>query len=234
MAQSTLPILFRRRQFYKIDHRVAERLSEEELRQIRQTVEWLSRWMDTAFELPLVGWRFGLDSIVGLVPGVGDAATSLVSFYILALASRASMSRATLARMVLNIGIDFVLGSLPVVGDLFDVWWKSNQMNAALLAERLAASQAEARRCRRGDRLFVATLVIMLVAVLAGTAALAVLAATAPVARGRRADSRRTLTAGPCDRGLLKSTRPFALLRRAEIASDWAVRTASSNSPTTF
>ncbi len=159
--------------------RADERLSDWELRQIRATVEWLSRWMDSAFEVPLVGWRFGLDALVGLVPGVGDAATTLVSLYILALAARAGMSRITLARMGANIGIDFVLGSLPVVGDLFDVWWKSNQMNAALLAERLAASETEVRRRRRGDWLFLGVLMAGLVLLVIGVATVGLFAVAA-------------------------------------------------------
>lgn len=175
MAQRTFPLSIRPLQSYTRKP-AGERLREDELQRIREMVEWLSRWMDTAFEVPLVGWRFGLDSLIGLVPGVGDAATSLVSLYILTLAGRAGMSRATLARMGLNVGIDFVLGSLPIVGDLFDVWWKSNQMNAALLAERLAATEAQQRRSRRGDLLFVGAMVVGLVALLAATATLTVLA----------------------------------------------------------
>ena len=87
--------------------------------------------MDTAFEVPGLGWRFGFDALIGLIPGVGDVATTFVSLYLLVLAGRMGLPRITVARMGLNVAIDMLRGSLPLVGDVFDVWWKSNKMNAA-------------------------------------------------------------------------------------------------------
>lgn len=140
--------------------------------EIEQSLDQLSRWMDGLFRIPGVGWRFGLDALVGLIPGFGDTATSLVSFYILVAAVRYRVPKITLLRMALNIGIDYVLGSVPVVGDLFDAWWKSNQMNVELLRRRAAVTPEEAARGRASDWLFLAVIVAGLLVLLAGTVAL--------------------------------------------------------------
>jgi hypothetical protein len=145
---------------------------------IRRHVDHLSDWMDTAFEVPVVGWRFGWDALIGLLPGVGDAATTLVSIYIVALAGRAGVPRITVARMGLNVAIDMLLGSLPVVGDLFDVWWKANRRNAALLSARLAEG-GPPRRAQLGDWLFVAAIVLGLVALFAAIVTLVALSVAA-------------------------------------------------------
>ena len=91
---------------------------------VEQGVERLGWLMDDLFRVPVLGWRFGLDALIGLVPGLGDTATSLASFYILAAAVRYRVPKITLLRMGLNIGLDYVIGSLPVVGDFADAWWK--------------------------------------------------------------------------------------------------------------
>ena len=101
--------------------------------------------MDDLFRVPVLGWRFGLDALIGLVPGLGDTTTALVSFYILAAAVRYRVPKITMLRMGLNIGIDYVFGSLPFVGDLADAWWKSNQKNLDLLRRRATVSAEEAR-----------------------------------------------------------------------------------------
>jgi hypothetical protein len=138
---------------------------------IDESLERLSWIMDDLVRIPVVGWRVGLDAIVGLIPGFGDTATSLVSFYILAAAVRYRVPKVTLLRMGLNIGIDYVVGSLPLVGDLFDAWWKSNQRNVALLSKRATVSASEARQGKLSDWLFVG-LIIVLLAVLAVGAAI--------------------------------------------------------------
>jgi len=143
--------------------------------EIERSLDQLSRWMDGLFRIPGVGWRFGLDAIVGLVPGVGDVATSLVSFYILAAAVRYRVPKITLLRMGLNLGIDYVLGSVPILGDLFDAWWKSNQMNVELLKRRATVSAEEAHEGRLSDWLFLLLIVVVLIALLAGSLVLAFL-----------------------------------------------------------
>lgn len=143
-------------------------MRDEADRQLEQELELLARWMDSVFRIPGVGIRFGLDALVGLLPGVGDALTSLVSLYILTAASRFGIPRVTLARMALNIAIDWMVGSVPLLGDLFDVYWKSNQRNVALLRRHVMAAPVEERRARAGDWLFVGGLISALLAVLAG------------------------------------------------------------------
>jgi hypothetical protein len=128
--------------------------------------------MDGLFRIPGVGWRFGLDALVGLIPGVGDTATSLVSFYILAAGVRYRVPKVTLLRMGLNIGIDYVFGMIPVVGDIFDVAWKSNQKNVELLRERATVSAADAKSGRLSDWIFVGVIILILVALLAVSIAL--------------------------------------------------------------
>src|SRR5690349_22363845 len=127
---------------------------------VEKSLEQLSWLMDDLFRIPVIGWRFGLDALVGLIPGFGDTATSLVSFYILASAVRYRVPKITLLRMGLNIGIDYLLGSVPLVGDLFDAWWKSNQMNVALLRKRATVSAEAARKGKMSDWLFVAIIIV--------------------------------------------------------------------------
>ncbi len=131
-------------------------------REIEPGLEWLAYWMDSAFQIPGVGVRFGLDALIGLVPGLGDTLTSIVSLYILGAARRYGVSRVTMLRMALNIALDYVVGAVPLVGDLFDVYWKANQMNVALLRRHVLATPAEQRRAHSGDRLFVAALIVVL------------------------------------------------------------------------
>jgi hypothetical protein len=126
--------------------------------------------MDYLIRVPVLGWRFGLDAIVGLIPGFGDTATSLVSFYILAAAVRYRVPKITLLRMGMNIGIDYVVGSLPVVGDVADAWWKSNHMNVELLKKRATVPVEEARSGRISDWFFVGGIILGLIALAIGSA----------------------------------------------------------------
>jgi len=140
--------------------------------EIERSLEQLSRLMDGLFRIPGVGWRFGLDSIVGLIPGVGDTATSLVSLYILVSAVRYRVPKVTLLRMGFNIGLDYVIGSLPIVGDIFDAWWKSNQKNVELLRRRATVSAEAAQKGKASDWLFVSLILLFLLALLFGSLAL--------------------------------------------------------------
>jgi hypothetical protein len=119
--------------------------------------------MDDVFRVPVLGWRFGLDALLGLIPGLGDTSTSLVSFYILAAAVRYRVPKITMLRMGLNIAFDYVIGSLPLVGDVADAWWKSNRMNLDLLRKRATVSAAEARSGRASDWLFVGGIIAVLI-----------------------------------------------------------------------
>jgi len=130
--------------------------------------------MDDMFRVPVLGWRFGLDALLGLIPGLGDTSTSLVSFYILAAAVRYRVPKITMLRMGLNIAFDYVIGSLPVVGDVADAWWKSNRMNLELLRKRATVSAAEARSGRASDWLFVGGIMLVLIALAIGSFAISI------------------------------------------------------------
>ena len=137
--------------------------------EIEQSLDQLSRWMDGLFRIPGTGWRFGLDAIVGLIPGVGDTISTLAGFYILAAGVRYRVSKVTLLRMGLNIGVDYIFGAIPVIGDLFDAAWKSNQKNVELLRRRATVSAEDAHSGRVGDWLFVGLVMLCLLALLAGS-----------------------------------------------------------------
>jgi hypothetical protein len=109
----------------------------------------LSRLLDSAFRIPGTGVRFGLDSLIGLVPGLGDAIGAIFSGYLILQASRLGAPQSVIARMIANVGIDTAIGWVPVLGDLFDVGWKANNRNFALLekhVERPVAARAASRR----------------------------------------------------------------------------------------
>lgn len=141
---------------------------------VDKSLERLSWLMDDLFRVPVLGWRFGLDAVIGLIPGLGDTATSLVSFYILIAAVRYRVPKITLLRMGLNLAIDYVVGSLPVVGDLADAWWKSNHMNVDLLRKRATVSVEEARSARMSDWIFVGGIIVGLTALGFASAAVSI------------------------------------------------------------
>lgn len=153
---------------------VAERRTVE----IENSLDQISRWMDGLFRIPGVGWRFGLDALVGLIPGVGDTATTLVSFYILAAGVRYRVPKITLLRMAANLGIDYAVGTIPFVGDAFDIFWKANQKNVELIRERATVDSAGAKEGRTSDWLFVGGLMAVLVILLIGSIAVSVLLLT--------------------------------------------------------
>lgn len=96
-------------------------------------IERAADWLDARFRLPGTRLRFGLDGLLGLVPGVGDAAGLAASAWIVATAREAGAPWGLVARMALNIAVDAVVGAVPLVGDLFDFGFKANRRNAALL-----------------------------------------------------------------------------------------------------
>ena len=108
-------------------------------------VDALARLMDSAFVIPGVNLRVGLDSLVGLVPGVGDAVTTMVGAYIVYEARRLGLPKRKIARMIGNVALDAALGAVPLAGDMVDVFFKSNTRNLRILREHL---EAEARRGR--------------------------------------------------------------------------------------
>jgi hypothetical protein len=142
--------------------------------EIERGLERLSHLLDGLFKIPGTGWRFGLDTLIGLIPGVGDTITSFASFYILAAGVRYRVPKVTLLRMALNIGVDYLVGVVPVLGDVFDLFWKSNEMNIELLRKRATVSAAEAKKGRKSDWLFVGFLIFLLILLFIGAVFLAV------------------------------------------------------------
>ena len=114
----------------------------------------LASMMDSAFQIPGTSIRFGIDSLAGLIPGIGDSASALLAVYILHEARRRGVSRVTLSRMAANVAIDALVGSVPVAGDVFDVYWKANQRNVDLLDRHVATGGVQSRHSRVSDGLF--------------------------------------------------------------------------------
>ncbi len=113
-------------------------MAKEERKQIEieEGLESLAKYLDDWVRIPVVGWRFGLDAIIGLIPNVGDTVTSLASFYILVAGVRYGVPKITLLRMAFNIGLDYIVGAIPFLGDAFDFVWKANRQNMDLIRER--------------------------------------------------------------------------------------------------
>ena len=130
----------------------------------------LARLLDTAFTVPGTSFRVGLDPLLGLVPGAGDVLGGVLSTYVLLLAARAGASKPVLLRMLGNVGIDALVGTVPLVGDLFDAGFRSNARNVALLERFLE----EPRRTERASRGFVALVVALALLVVVGAIALTV------------------------------------------------------------
>src|SRR5260370_24270599 len=123
--------------------------------QIERELEVVSQLMDNQFRVPLLGWRFGLNAIIDLIPEFGDIATTIVALYILVSAVRYRVPKITPLRMALNIAIYFIGGLVPFAGDLFDAWWKPNIRNINLLRGRATVSACDAKRGRSSDLVFV-------------------------------------------------------------------------------
>ena len=93
--------------------------------------------LDSAFVIPGTRQRVGIDAIIGLVPGIGDVVTTLLSSYIVLEARNLGVSKLALGRMLTNLGIHAAVGSIPVIGDLFDAFFRVNQRNIRILRSQL-------------------------------------------------------------------------------------------------
>jgi hypothetical protein len=130
---------------------------------VEKSLDELARYLDGLFRVPGTDWRFGLDALIGLVPNIGDTLTVIPSFYILLAGVRYGVPKVTLLRMAFNIGIDYVVGSIPLLGDAFDFVWKANQKNMDLIRTR-AAGRGEGTS---GDYVFLLVLLLILLGLLA-------------------------------------------------------------------
>jgi hypothetical protein len=123
----------------------------------------LAHLLDDWFRIPGTSIRFGLDGIVGFIPGIGDLIGGIASCIIIVAAWMRGVSYVTLARMLANWGIEVVLGMVPVLGNLFDIGWKANRRNYALLTGSLADPQGEKRRSWLFFIVLCAVLIAMLI-----------------------------------------------------------------------
>jgi hypothetical protein len=149
-------------------------LSKKKPVEIEESLETVERYLDGLVTIPGINWSFGLYSIVGLIPGIGDSATAVVSFYILAASVRYGVPKITLLRMGLNIAIGYVIGIIPLVGDAFDFVWKPNNKNMNLLRERATVSADEAKNGKKSDWYFVFAIIAVLIGMLLCTVLLSV------------------------------------------------------------
>jgi hypothetical protein len=104
---------------------------------ILNRIRRLSYLMDSSFRIPFVGWKVGLDPILGIIPGVGDLLSTGVSVYIVSLAIRFKLPITKVIQMLMNVGIETLLGIVPVLGDIFDAYYKSNIRNLEILEKHL-------------------------------------------------------------------------------------------------
>ena len=132
------------------------------------TAELLAKALDTTVRIPGTRIYLGLDPLLGLIPGIGDMLANLIGTVILILAARLQVPQIVIARMSLNLLINGTIGAIPILGDLFSIWFRSHARNAALLRR----AETEPYRETQQARLYVA-------GIIAGTAVLLVLAIAA-------------------------------------------------------
>lgn len=116
-------------------------------------IDALSRLLDTAFVIPGTNIRFGIDALIRLVPGIGDAAATAMSLYVVNEARALGAPRLLIARMLANVALDGLVGAIPILGDAFDVAFRANRRNMALLLDHLNGARPRhmAYRMRESD-----------------------------------------------------------------------------------
>jgi hypothetical protein len=119
----------------------------DRLRRLRR-IHGVARMMDSAIGIPGTRFRFGADSIMGLVPLVGDAGGALIGLYIVNEARRMGVPNDKLAKMIGNLAVDSVVGSVPLAGDLFDVFFKSHRRNLSIVLDHFGVTAEELRAKR--------------------------------------------------------------------------------------
>jgi hypothetical protein len=134
-------------------------------------LRWLGELLDNSIPVPGTNFRFGIDTIIGLVPGVGDLVGGALSAYIILEAARLGVPRPLLARMGYNVLVDVAVGTIPLLGDLFDAGFKANLRNLALVRTHVEAPAT----ARRAGRRFVVLLALGIFLLIAAAAAAGVL-----------------------------------------------------------
>ena len=110
-------------------------MAEDSTRPKQQKHKEFARLLDSRFRIPNTDIRFGIDPVIGLLPGVGDWIGGVASLYFMLLAALHGGKASVLGRMFINIMLDVIVGAIPVLGEVFDVYWKANDRNARLLRE---------------------------------------------------------------------------------------------------
>lgn len=113
---------------------------------------FLAEWLDQRFTIPGTSIKIGLDPILGLIPGIGDAVANLAGSAILLIAAQYQVPKIVLLRMGLNVALNAIIGAIPVFGDVFSIWFRSNAKNAQLLERYVSA---EERASTFGNWIFV-------------------------------------------------------------------------------
>lgn len=112
-------------------------VSEEEI----QKLENMAEWMDSRFSIPGTGIRFGFDSLIGFIPGIGDTITLISTSYLISRAHDYKLPWHVKTTMLWNLLVDWLIGLIPLLGDIFDVGWRANQKNVALIKKYLDKSE---------------------------------------------------------------------------------------------
>ena len=119
---------------HSTDERIAAlKRRDEAYRRLRR----IAKLMDSEFRVPLIGLRFGVDAVLGLVPGIGDALSGLIGAYLIYEAQRLGIPRSALLRMIANVAFDTAIGAIPIAGDIWDFFFRSNDRNMQILARHI-------------------------------------------------------------------------------------------------
>jgi uncharacterized protein DUF4112 len=125
-------------------------------------LEQLARLLDNSFRIPGTSFQMGLDSLIGLIPGIGDTTGGILSTYIIWQAARMGVPRIVLMRMGVNVIFDTILGVIPIFGDIFDIAFKANQKNVQLLNNYFQSPQATVQR----DTVSISLIAVFIIVVL--------------------------------------------------------------------
>ena len=126
-------------------------------------LDYIAALLDDMFRIPGTNIRFGLDALIGWIPGIGDALTGVASFLIVFASWRRGVAMVTLARMIANVLLETVIGAIPVAGDIFHIVWKANRRNYRLLMREKMEPGVNTRR----DWMFLLLIFSMVIAVVA-------------------------------------------------------------------
>lgn len=127
--------------------------------------KFLADWLDQRFTIPGTSIRIGLDPVLGLIPGIGDMVANLAGSAIILIAAQYRLPKIVLLRMGLNVALNSMIGAIPVFGDIFSIWFRSNVKNAQLLERYVSV---EGRASTFGNWIFVIAVIIGIVLLLIG------------------------------------------------------------------